>query len=235
MPAFSLCGEATDQRPQNGSANSGNAPNPNTLRTLRGFVHVCYTRTTIRQNWGADEASEETEGQEHAEVACQGSRNLEGDEDKQCANLHWNPADLKHLAHWSPDHWPETITSHEECQAKRCRDLADVDIHHDALDTGAVDGAANLDGEGEETHFKGDKDFPEKRPIHRVLRIVVPKPFDNIDVSTIFTATFCPIVLVVRTMCKRVGDVFCEDGWDSLGLSSSELEVSPQGWPCCAI
>jgi len=44
-----------------------------------------------------------------------------------------------------------------------------MDVHHDTFEIGTVDGAANVDGEGEETDFEGDKDFLEERPIDRVL------------------------------------------------------------------
>lgn len=143
---------------------------------LRGSVHVGYGGSTSGQRWGAEEASQETEGEEHAEVRCERSWNLEENEDHyttisamknsghgvnltQRRNINRIASELRNLTHGRPQERTQAVTSNEKSKTKRSRNLAYAELLHHAHQTWRVDGGSDVYAEGQEHDFTRDEEL----------------------------------------------------------------------------
>jgi hypothetical protein len=116
---------------------------------------------------------------------------LEQDEYEKCRDIDWVAANLRDLAHWSPQHGAKPVAcdvtvrnlesvriggigniGNLQRQSKGCRDLADVKHTCYVLDASTVNCRADVNTEGEEANFECNKELLCSRPVSWVLRNV---------------------------------------------------------------
>ena len=80
------------------------------------------------------------------------------------------PPDLRKLGQRRPKHRPDPIPGNKDRQSHERGGIGDVEVLGHGVRvwsgyTGRVNGGANVDGEGEGSHLKGDEGFVHRRPV----------------------------------------------------------------------
>lgn len=76
LPALMLCSETAHEGTKYRSTNRSDTPDSNRICSSHRSVDIAYASTTGCQHWGAEEAGDESEGQQRSEVWCQRDRQL---------------------------------------------------------------------------------------------------------------------------------------------------------------
>jgi hypothetical protein len=132
-------------------------------------IHVGNGGASGSQCGRSKEASQETEGKEHAKVDRVDKGQLEAAENEECTDVHPQATDLRDLTEGRPDNGTKTVTSNVEGKTEGSGDLGDAEASHHIQETGCVDGGTDVYGEGEETDLKGDEESLPATPVAWIL------------------------------------------------------------------
>lgn len=166
-PALRLRGEAADEWAEHRAAHCRQAPQADDDRPIARGPHVDERRAAGGERGRADEAGEEAQRDERAEVLAERGGDLQQDEDEERDDVDGRAPDLRDLRERREEHGADAVADDEDREAERGGDVGYAEFHGDVAGAGRVDCGADVDAEGEDTYVEGDEALFQQRPLWR--------------------------------------------------------------------